>query len=182
MPELSRRGGFRRAIRLCTLSEAESELERADRAGAELLFMTEARYPTPLAALDAPPPLLYAKGRLGPAQPADGRHRRLAPMLGSRSQACPPLRDRARPRGLRRRLGARPRHRQRRARLRARARHGRCARRRHRCRLSTRARGPAGGNRRAWLPAHRDAHRLRGREARISRAATASSPACRWAC
>jgi len=27
--------------------------------------MTEARYPTPLAALDAPPPLLYAKGRLG---------------------------------------------------------------------------------------------------------------------
>ena len=65
MPELSRRGGFRRAIRLCTLSEAESELERADRAGAELLFMTEARYPTPLAALDAPPPLLYAKGRLG---------------------------------------------------------------------------------------------------------------------
>ena len=52
MPELSRRGGFRRAIRLCTLSEAESELERADRAGAELLFMTEARYPTPLAALD----------------------------------------------------------------------------------------------------------------------------------
>ena len=65
MPELSRRGGFRRAIRLCTLSEAELELERADRAGAELLFMTEARYPTPLAALDAPPPLLYAKGRLG---------------------------------------------------------------------------------------------------------------------
>ena len=65
MPELSRRGGFRRAIRLCTLSEAESELERADRASAELLFMTEARYPTPLAALDAPPPLLYAKGRLG---------------------------------------------------------------------------------------------------------------------
>jgi DNA processing protein len=65
IPELSRRGGFRRAIRLCTLSEAESELERADRDGAELLFMTEARYPTPLAALDAPPPLLYAKGRLG---------------------------------------------------------------------------------------------------------------------
>jgi DNA processing protein len=64
MPELSRRGGFRRAIRLCTPGEAESELERARKAGAELLFMTETRYPAALAALDAPPPLLYAKGRL----------------------------------------------------------------------------------------------------------------------
>jgi DNA processing protein len=64
MPELSRRGGFRRTIRLCTASEAEAELERAQKAGAELLFMTEARYPAALAALDAPPPLIYAKGRL----------------------------------------------------------------------------------------------------------------------
>jgi len=64
MPELSRRGGFRRAIRLCTTGEAEAELTRARTAGAELLFMTEARYPPALAALDAPPPLIYAKGRL----------------------------------------------------------------------------------------------------------------------
>jgi len=64
MPELSRRGGFKRAIRLCTPDEAEAELDRAGEAGAELLFMTEARYPAALAALDAPPPLIYAKGRL----------------------------------------------------------------------------------------------------------------------
>jgi DNA processing protein len=49
---------------LCTAAEAEAELERAKEAGVELLFMTEARYPPALAALDAPPPLIYAKGRL----------------------------------------------------------------------------------------------------------------------
>ena len=42
--------------------EAEAELERAQRAGAQLVFVGEAQYPPPLAALEAPPPLLYAKG------------------------------------------------------------------------------------------------------------------------
>ena len=64
IPELSRRGGFKRAIRLCSADEAEAELARGAEVGAELLFMTEARYPAALAVLDAPPPLLYAKGRL----------------------------------------------------------------------------------------------------------------------
>jgi DNA processing protein len=64
MPELSRRGGFKRPIRLCTAADAEAELERANEAGVELLFMTQARYPPALAALDAPPPLIYAKSRL----------------------------------------------------------------------------------------------------------------------
>jgi len=64
LPELSRRGGFKRPIRLCPLDEAEAELDRARNAGAELLFTTETRYPPVLAALDAPPPLLYAKGKL----------------------------------------------------------------------------------------------------------------------
>ena len=64
LPELSRRGGFKRPIRLCPLDEAEGELDRARNAGAELLFTTETRYPPVLAALDAPPPLLYAKGKL----------------------------------------------------------------------------------------------------------------------
>ena len=64
LPELSRRGGFKRPIDLCPLDEAEGELDRARNAGAELLFTTETRYPPVLAALDAPPPLLYAKGKL----------------------------------------------------------------------------------------------------------------------
>jgi DNA processing protein len=59
---LSQRGGFRRPIRVCPLDEAEAELERARRGGAQLVFVGEAQYPPPLAALEAPPPLLYAKG------------------------------------------------------------------------------------------------------------------------
>lgn len=62
VPELSRRGGYRRTIRLCTREEAEAELDRARSNGARPLFVGEAQYPTALAALDAPPPMLYVKG------------------------------------------------------------------------------------------------------------------------
>jgi DNA processing protein len=62
VPELSRRGGYRRAIRLCPREEAEAELERVHGNGAQALFVGEAQYPVPLAALEAPPPLLYVKG------------------------------------------------------------------------------------------------------------------------
>jgi DNA processing protein len=62
LPELSRRGGYRKPIRICPRADAEAELERADAGGAQLLIVGEAQYPTALAALDAPPPLLYVKG------------------------------------------------------------------------------------------------------------------------
>ena len=62
VPELSRRGGTRRMIRLCSRDEAEAELGRARAAGAEPLFTAEPAYPVPLAAIDPPPPLLYVKG------------------------------------------------------------------------------------------------------------------------
>ena len=61
LPELSRRGG-RQAIRICPTAEAEAELEAADRIGARPLFTIEPGYPPALAAVDAPPPLLYVKG------------------------------------------------------------------------------------------------------------------------
>lgn len=61
VPELSRRGG--RTIRLCSISDAEAELERAHAAGAQPLFTIEPGYPAALAAMEAPPPLLYVKGR-----------------------------------------------------------------------------------------------------------------------
>jgi DNA processing protein len=63
LPELSQRGG--RRIRVCRRAEAEAELEGAHRSGAHLLLLGEAAYPAPLAALDVPPPLLYAKGDTG---------------------------------------------------------------------------------------------------------------------
>ncbi len=63
LPELSRRGGGRRAIRICPKGDAEHELSRARKIGAEPVFTIEPGYPAALAALDTPPPLLYIKGR-----------------------------------------------------------------------------------------------------------------------
>jgi len=62
VPELSRRGGRSRPIRLCPADKAEAELERAAQAGAVPLFTIEPGYPAALAVIDAPPPLLYVKG------------------------------------------------------------------------------------------------------------------------
>jgi DNA processing protein len=62
LPELSRRGGLRRSIRICPRADAEAELDRARAGGATLLFVTEKDYPSPLAAIVPPPPLLYVKG------------------------------------------------------------------------------------------------------------------------
>jgi DNA processing protein len=64
LPELSRRGGFGRPFRICPLAEAEQELENARRCGATPLFTIEPGYPAMLARIDAPPPMLYVKGRL----------------------------------------------------------------------------------------------------------------------
>jgi DNA processing protein len=62
LPGLARRGG--RAIRLCPESEAQAELDAAAAIGAVPLFTIEPGYPAALAAVDAPPPLLYVKGRI----------------------------------------------------------------------------------------------------------------------
>lgn len=65
LPELAVRGGNRRPIRITTKAEAERELERAKRAGAVPIFTIEPGYPPALAAIDAPPPMLYVKGNTG---------------------------------------------------------------------------------------------------------------------
>jgi len=63
LPELSRRGGSRRPIRLCPKSDAERELEAAERVGAVPVFTIEPDYPALLARIEPPPPMLYIKGR-----------------------------------------------------------------------------------------------------------------------
>jgi DNA processing protein len=60
---LSRRGGRAHDIRLCTEAEAEAELARAESLGASLVALGEPGYPPALSHVDAPPPLLYIKGR-----------------------------------------------------------------------------------------------------------------------
>jgi DNA processing protein len=63
LPTLSRRGGRTHDIRLCSTREAEAELDAAHRIGAHLVALGEEGYPPALAQVDAPPPLIYVKGR-----------------------------------------------------------------------------------------------------------------------
>ena len=63
LPVLSRRGGAQ-GIRLCSEAEAEAELEAAESLDAHLVAIGEPGYPPALAQVDAPPPLLFVKGRL----------------------------------------------------------------------------------------------------------------------
>ena len=64
LPELSRRGGASRTIRIATVQEAERELEAADRNGARFIGIGEPDYPPALRQIDGAPPLLAAKGDL----------------------------------------------------------------------------------------------------------------------
>ena len=62
LPELVRRGGGKGRARVTSRAEAERELERAARTGAVPLFTIEPGYPRALAAIEAPPPLVYVHG------------------------------------------------------------------------------------------------------------------------
>lgn len=62
LPELSRRGGSTRAIRVASTVEAEKELSAAYRFGARFIGIGEPDYPPALRQIDGAPPLLAAKG------------------------------------------------------------------------------------------------------------------------
>ena len=64
LPELSRRGGSTRAIRIATVADAEREIETAHRCGARFIGIGEPDYPSALRQIDAAPPLIAAKGDL----------------------------------------------------------------------------------------------------------------------
>jgi DNA processing protein len=64
VPELARRGGRKRPIRLLEPSKVEQEAEAVANAGAHLLAACEPGYPTALAAIADPPPVLTVLGRL----------------------------------------------------------------------------------------------------------------------
>jgi DNA processing protein len=63
LPELARRGGRRRPIRVCPAEEAERELAALEDLGARLLAVVEPDYPPALAALDHAPPVVSVLGR-----------------------------------------------------------------------------------------------------------------------
>ena len=62
LPELMVSSGAGRSVRIPTASEAEAELEAAERIGARLIGIGEADYPPLLRRMDNPPPLLAVKG------------------------------------------------------------------------------------------------------------------------
>jgi DNA processing protein len=63
LPDMTRRAGSRRPIRICSVASAEAELDAARATGCRPVFTIEPDYPKALAAIDMPPPLLYLRGR-----------------------------------------------------------------------------------------------------------------------
>ena len=128
LPVLSRRGGRAQDVRLCAEAEAEAELEAAESLGAHLVAIGEPGYPPALAQVDAPPPLIYVKGRLDLADIPIVAVVRRAQRLRRRTEIHPPNRHRSCARRLRDRLRPRARHRYRGPSRRARTWHHRRAR------------------------------------------------------
>src|SRR5262245_52408111 len=58
LPDLARRGGAGRSLRICTRGDAERELAQAARLGVRYLAIGEPDYPAQLAAIDDPPPVI----------------------------------------------------------------------------------------------------------------------------
>ena len=63
LPELSRKGGRGRPIRICPRDMAEAELAAAAKAGARPLFTIEPGFPAALTHVTGGPPLIYVRGR-----------------------------------------------------------------------------------------------------------------------
>jgi DNA processing protein len=64
LPELSRRGGASRTIRVYPRAEAEREMEAARKLAVDFVGIHEAGYPHRLAAIDDAPPLLAVRGNV----------------------------------------------------------------------------------------------------------------------
>lgn len=62
LPDLARRSGRARPLRAPGIAETEAELDAGERTGARLLASCEADYPARLAAVDPPPPVIWARG------------------------------------------------------------------------------------------------------------------------
>lgn len=67
LPELSRRGGATRSLRIASIQDAECELEAAYRHGASFIGIGEPDYPSALRHIDGAPPLVAIKGNLASA-------------------------------------------------------------------------------------------------------------------
>jgi DNA processing protein len=64
LPHLARRGGRAGPLKVASSAEADRELEAGRALGAELLTAGEPAFPKLLAAIDPPPPVLWARGHV----------------------------------------------------------------------------------------------------------------------
>ena len=62
LPELARRGGRRKPIKICPKSKAEDEMAAIEASGAQLLTLGEAEYPLAMAVIYDAPPVVTTKG------------------------------------------------------------------------------------------------------------------------
>lgn len=73
LPELSRRGGSTRPVRVATREDALAELDYASRFGARFVGIGEPDYPAALRQIEGAPPMIAIKGNAAPLrQPAIG--------------------------------------------------------------------------------------------------------------
>ena len=64
LPDLARRGGRMATLKIPTERDANDELAAGEALGARLIAACEPEFPQALAALDPPPPLIWARGRI----------------------------------------------------------------------------------------------------------------------
>ena len=62
LPELARRGGQRRKLRICPKADAEHEAEALDALGGRFVALGEPDYPAALAAIPDAPPVIAVRG------------------------------------------------------------------------------------------------------------------------
>ena len=62
LPDLARRGGRAKSVKIQSKASAEQEVTAAETYGAELMVLGDADYPPALAAIEDAPPVLYRKG------------------------------------------------------------------------------------------------------------------------
>ena len=93
LPDISRKSGRKRAIKIASRQDVEDELSQADRAQMTMIAFCEPSYPASLSPIPDPPPVLYVKGHsslfekrgiaiIG-ARNASGVGRKLAKMLAA---------------------------------------------------------------------------------------------------
>lgn len=63
LPDLARRGGSARALRIASIEDAEAEMAQAERLGARFVCLGEPDYPALLRAADGSPPVIAIMGK-----------------------------------------------------------------------------------------------------------------------